>query len=73
MTHAGTSYSEYMIHTPLWRDKVETLIIFVEVFMPSGFVVSWRVVFGKIIRFVDSAWSPVNEEVSLAWLILDPI
>ena len=33
----------------------------------------WGMVFGQIIRFVGFSWAPVNEEVSLACLILDSI
>ena len=32
-----------------------------------------RLMFGKIIRFVGFAWAPVNEELSVVCLILDPI
>ena len=41
--------------------------------MPHGCVLDWRMMFGKIIRFVSSSWVPVNEEFSLACSIFDPI
>ena len=49
------------------------MIIFVEVFVPHLCVIDWRIMFGKIIQFIGVAWYPVNEEVSLACLILDTI
>ena len=61
MTHVETSYSQYMINTPLRKDEAETVIIFVEVFMPRGYVMAWRMMFGKIIRFIGFDWPPVNE------------
>ena len=41
--------------------------------MPHCCVMAWRMMFGKKIRFVGFAWAPVNEEVSLACSIIDPI
>ena len=73
MTHVGTSYLQSMINTTSQRDQYETMISSVEVFMPLGYVMAWRMIFGKTIRFVGFAWAPVNEEVSLACLILDSI
>ena len=33
--------------------------------MHHSCVMAWRMMFGKIIRFVGFAWAPVNEEVFL--------
>ena len=41
--------------------------------MPCHCVVSWQNVFSKITRFVCFDQTPVNEEVSLTCLILDPM
>ena len=41
--------------------------------MPHHCVMNWRIMLGKIIRFVGYAWSPVNEEVSFQCSILDSI
>ena len=62
-----------MINTPSWRDEAKTVIIFVEVLMPHHSVMNWCIMLGKIICFVGSAWSPVNEEVSFQCSILDSI
>ena len=36
-------------------------------------MMDWRMMFGKILLFVGLEWAPVNEEVPLVCLILDPI
>ena len=73
MTHVGTSYYQSMINTSLRRDKAETVISFVGVFMPHHCVIAWHIMFGKIIQFVGFSWNPLNKEVSLEGLIFDLI
>ena len=62
-----------MINIPCWREKSEAMISFVEVLMPHYCVMAWWNMFDKIILFVGFDWDPVDEDVSLACLILDPI
>ena len=62
-----------MLNTPLWRDKSKIVISFLEVFMLHGCVMAWRMMFGKIIRFIGFEWARINEDVYLTCLILDPI
>ena len=59
-----------MINTPSQRDKYDTIISVLVVFMPHGCVMAWDMTFGKIIRFFGFAWDPVNEEVSLVFRYL---
>ena len=73
MTRVVTSQYQSVINTLLWTDEAESVTIFVDLFMPHPSVMVWRMMFGKMIRFVDFACSQVNEEVSLACSILDPI
>ena len=65
MTHVGTSQSQYIIKTHSRRDEADTMISFVGLFMPYCCVIAWRMMIGKIIRFVGFVWTSVNEEVSL--------
>ena len=77
MSHVRTCYSKYIINTTLQRDEAETVLRFVAVFVPHCCVMDWRMMFGKIFRFVsfawDFVWDPLNESLSVVCLILDPI